>query len=609
MDAKSAWVQSAVAAVSPLAAPNAPTSPTLTVLDQGGNFGLRTGWTAPGELGSTVGYDREVRYSSDSSGLNAVSDWIPLGSVGTDVATVDSGWWPRPAAAQYARLRVRATNETGDPSAWVQSGTPLPLVSPPPDGSIPARRLTDIGRRLSVQSGSLAFEDADTSNILPNGSFESDLKDWNQYWGTAAAVRTGSDAASGGKYCRLTGGLSGMKSGMLPVQEGDAYTAVSTVRAVAGTVYGMFLWISFFDANHDDTGIYSAQGITPDLAASWTKLEHGFAVPGGHGIRYATVLVVIVGEAPQTEQWDVDNVRLAKQVAASQVDVAQFFDGSEEIAYNATSKRFEVVGVDLQKAVNFSDQFTINQGTQVFELAAVDAGIVVAGRLQVGGGTKRVSSIKIFDTSSPTPQLIGWDGDDRVTTDNPNGSGLVGSWRKLLLIGGSGPLAPKAGTTSDGSFFINDGTFGLTRTETSGATYVVAINSAFTAGYNASFTGLQISRLAASNHRSVLINRGLVAFSPLGYAVASLVSYNGDPAGGDGGSFWGDVRVTDAAGNLAGELDGFTGLVTGRAGFRTFSSNAWRTGATVWNMPIWQNWYACWDNGILTYFGPNFRTS
>ncbi|MEN6607707.1 MAG: hypothetical protein ABFD60_10720 [Bryobacteraceae bacterium] len=132
----SAWVESSTplpsvptASGSSVPAPSDPTSPVVTVTDQDGNFGLTTAWTAPASIGSTVGYDREVCYYEDSGAITAVSDWIPLGSVGVDVVTADSGFWPRPADAQYVRFRIRAYNALDAKGAWVNSATPLPVVA------------------------------------------------------------------------------------------------------------------------------------------------------------------------------------------------------------------------------------------------------------------------------------------------------------------------------------------------------------------------------------------------------------------------------------------------------------------------------------------------
>jgi len=135
LGAPTSWVYSSTPipaipiAASALLDPVAPTSPTITVLTQDGNFGLRTAWTEAGSLGGTVGYDREVRYYSDSGASTPISDWIPLGAVRAGVATADSGWWPNPSTIQYVRFRVRAYNGLGTPTSWVYSATPLPSVS------------------------------------------------------------------------------------------------------------------------------------------------------------------------------------------------------------------------------------------------------------------------------------------------------------------------------------------------------------------------------------------------------------------------------------------------------------------------------------------------
>ena len=107
--------------------PIGPSACALTIIESGDAFGLRTSWTPANPYGGTVGYEREVRYFSDSAGTTPISDWIPLGGFnGPSETTRDSGLWPKPTVTTYAQLRVRAYNADSDPTSWVLSATPLP---------------------------------------------------------------------------------------------------------------------------------------------------------------------------------------------------------------------------------------------------------------------------------------------------------------------------------------------------------------------------------------------------------------------------------------------------------------------------------------------------
>lgn len=120
--------------------PNAPTAVAITVVDQQGSFGIQLAWTPPAPIGGTIGYEREVRYFSDSGGSTPVSDWIALGQVGDgDLAITIDGYWPRPEATQYVRGRIRAVNANNEFSAWVQSAAldaVDPLAVPPSIGGV-----------------------------------------------------------------------------------------------------------------------------------------------------------------------------------------------------------------------------------------------------------------------------------------------------------------------------------------------------------------------------------------------------------------------------------------------------------------------------------------
>jgi hypothetical protein len=112
---------------------------------------------------------------------------------------------------------------------------------------------------------------------------------------------------------------------------------------------------------------------------------------------------------------------------------------STDFGIDSGTGKWTLLNVDMSKATNLSSQFKKVGTTQTVD--NLDAKLLVTGYLQIGGGTNRVACAKFFDTSV-VPKLFGFVGDDRVTTDNPSGSGYIGAWFNLIGIGGAGPLTP-----------------------------------------------------------------------------------------------------------------------------------------------------------------------
>jgi hypothetical protein len=109
------------------------------------------------------------------------------------------------------------------------------------------------------------------------------------------------------------------------------------------------------------------------------------------------------------------------------VDLSKAFNASNEFHIDASGK-WAMNTIDMAKAANLSTQFTLVGNKQT--ITALDAGTIITGQFQVGGGGNKVSEMKVFDTSGA---LIGWIGDDSAN------SGYVGGWLKRLLIGGTSP--------------------------------------------------------------------------------------------------------------------------------------------------------------------------
>ncbi|MFB3828965.1 MAG: phage tail protein [Bryobacteraceae bacterium] len=169
-------------------APPDPTAAAVAVSDDGSNFGLTTSWTPAGDLGSTAGYEREVRYYSDANAATPESDWIPLGPVGL-VTTADSGPWPRPDTAQYVRFRVRAFNAVEGKGNWVYSATPLPVVSALATPPAPATNTTTVETEVVDGVDVFRFALACTSGGGSTDGFQAQAR----YYSDAEATTPESD--------------------------------------------------------------------------------------------------------------------------------------------------------------------------------------------------------------------------------------------------------------------------------------------------------------------------------------------------------------------------------------------------------------------------------
>lgn len=154
--AVSAWEEASAAVVVsayvddyvPPEPPAEPTAPQLSIIDSEGNFGLLSSWTAPASPGGTVGYDVEARYWLTWTGTalaDPESGWIPLG--GTDATSLTSGFWPRPSANRYVKIRVRSKNEINATTGWVEMADAdrvvLEPVALPPAPTGVAATITD----------------------------------------------------------------------------------------------------------------------------------------------------------------------------------------------------------------------------------------------------------------------------------------------------------------------------------------------------------------------------------------------------------------------------------------------------------------------------------
>ena len=127
--------------------------------------------------------------------------------------------------------------------------------------------------------------------------------------------------------------------------------------------------------------------------------------------------------------------------------VASFTIVSGGANYTATPMVTISVGsgsglLNLGKAAlsSLSSQFSIPSGA--LQITALDAGLIITGNLQVGGGSSMPGQMKIFDHLG---SLIGWIGDDT------GGSGYVGLWAKEARFGGSSPSTAQIYTDTSGN--------------------------------------------------------------------------------------------------------------------------------------------------------------
>ena len=532
---------------------------------EGVNQDEADGHTPPRYLGRRV--EETTRQGANIGGSSLVRYWdLP----------------PRYSAYRYFRFRLYGVSTTDQYQLYDHAWSGADHADLDPNAVIAAGPLSKHfvvkdGNSLELQIGGDALDPAvagsglywnpltstfeasqDPSNVLGNGDFERDLAEYT----TSGAVRVASTVGyplSGTKFLEFYGpahiySTTGYKAGPQ-----DWFYLEVWVRG-AGNADGYCLpAITYWDASYNSTNwqglyIYPADVGGTSGSGSWHKFSLQVQANLLGGTTWVRFECQSIGQT--TGSWLVDRVLLVR-TGVPDMTKAYGFEGTE---FEVKDGVFQQKGVNLSKAANFSAQFVIDPATNIFKLDALDAALVRTGRLQVGGGGNKVSQVKIFDASGAN--LLGWDGDDRVSADNPLGSNLVGSWRKNLYIGGASPLTPKAGCDSNGNFFIYDATFALQRTETYGypvQTYRVTIDTGLQVGMSASFTGMNVARIGG-NDRATVINRGLVGFNQSGYKTFSLVSWNGEQTGNDNTTLhWGQLTLFNQYGGATIDLKGQDG--------------------------------------------------
>lgn len=114
------------------------------------------------------------------------------------------------------------------------------------------------------------------------------------------------------------------------------------------------------------------------------------------------------------------------------IDLSSVLTGSfdeDEFHRDPETGIFSSLKINAIKLRNLSSQFEVIGNLQ--RVTNLSADLLITGRLQVGGGTNKVSQVRIFNAAGSG--LVGWIGDD---TGN---SGYQGAWFKQVLIGGSSP--------------------------------------------------------------------------------------------------------------------------------------------------------------------------
>lgn len=173
--------------------PNPPTGVAFTVVDGGSdNFLLHFEWTPPTDPGGTVAYEREVRYFNDEAMTIPDSEWISLGTVsGLEVASADSGPFPRPPADQWVIGRVRALNATFDATEWVEDAVPEYLAMSANAGAGPPAAPLDLAVSINEvdDNFSIVFTWTPAANLGGTIGYQRQVK----YYYDAALTQEGSD--------------------------------------------------------------------------------------------------------------------------------------------------------------------------------------------------------------------------------------------------------------------------------------------------------------------------------------------------------------------------------------------------------------------------------
>ncbi|HZF24034.1 MAG TPA: hypothetical protein VE030_11290 [Burkholderiales bacterium] len=200
-----------------------------------------------------------------------------------------------------------------------------------------------------------------------------------------------------------------------------------------------------------------------------------------------------------------------------------------------------------------------------------DQGVAIFGGFdtQIANGATRYPYISIRDASNVEKGRIGARiGDGLVTPADP--AYIAGAWFTEFAVGGQSLadwriLAKRSATTdpTEGSLvqLRNINMFQINYVQNyhypSGGSNHPNAAYTFQLGYDAyvtdgttsaysKFPGLTLVRDGTS-HGISLINRGLICYMPNGARAAALVTYNGDPNGGDGGQFWAEMTLYSQA--------------------------------------------------------------
>lgn len=126
---------------------------------------------------------------------------------------------------------------------------------------------------------------------------------------------------------------------------------------------------------------------------------------------------------------------------------------------------------------------------------AIGTTALAAQYIDIGGGGNKCPRLAIRDGSGG---LIGWDGDDTVTANNPNGSGFVGGWRKTFRLGGGSPATAVA-------IWDTSGNLTITFTQNSITTKL----GNFFDSYQNAYCGMQVADASSS---SSLLSSALVIY-------------------------------------------------------------------------------------------------
>lgn len=207
----------------------------------------------------------------------------------------------------------------------------------------------------------------------------------------------------------------------------------------------------------------------------------------------------------------------------------------------AGQKQIQMLNLNMSKATHLSSQFVFDPVLGVQKIAQLDAGVIISGFLQVGGGGNKVSQFKIFDTSSPA-QLIGFIGDDSLS------SGAVGAWFKRVYIGGTSPATAKIVADALGNVAINGSLIVGPVAQATSATTAAIFNGSIQATQviAGQFTGLALS--LTKNGITTTIDNNLVV---LGYTTGLRIVNAGNNgtlfagASSSGAAF----GITDAGGS------------------------------------------------------------